>query len=62
MTPTQPLVRTDRSSGLNRSHVAPPARPAADAVLRDVAYVLHLTRRVREEIQAARAENEALAV
>ncbi|MBY0460693.1 MAG: hypothetical protein K2V38_25525 [Gemmataceae bacterium] len=43
------------------THTAPAAQSAADAekLLRDVAYVLKLTRRVKDEMAADRAQTQA---
>jgi hypothetical protein len=55
------MTRLDIAPQHPQFHVAIPERrqPPVDAALRDIAYVLHLTQRVKAEILAERAEREA---
>lgn len=55
------MTRLDTQPSRPQFHVEVPAarRPAVEAMLRDIAYVLHLTQRVKAEIVAEREEREA---
>ena len=55
------MTRLDVAPQHPQFHVAIPERrqPPVDQALRDIAYVLHLTQRVKAEILAERAEREA---
>jgi len=55
------MTRLDVAPHHPQFHVAAPAhgQPTVEHALRDIAYVLHLTRRVKNEILAERANREA---
>ena len=56
------LVRHDAHTQPTGRRPHQPARPQADAMLRDMAFVLAMTRKVRDEIVAERDAKEVLAV
>jgi hypothetical protein len=55
------MTRLDVAPHHPKVHVAVSAnrQPTVEQMLRDIAYVLHLTRRVKNEILAERANREA---
>jgi hypothetical protein len=55
------MTRLDIAPHHPQFHVTAPERhqPRAEDALRDIAFVLHLTQRVKAEILAERAEHEA---
>jgi hypothetical protein len=55
------MTRLDTQPPRPQFHVEIPAarRPPAEAMLRDIAYVLHLTQKVKAEILAERDRREA---
>jgi hypothetical protein len=55
------MTRLDTQPSRPQFHVEVPAarRPAVEAALRDIAFVLHLTQRVKAEILAEREERDA---
>jgi hypothetical protein len=54
------MTRLDTQPSRPQFHVEVPAarRPAVDAVLKDIAFVLHLTQKVKAEILAEREQRE----
>jgi hypothetical protein len=55
------MTRLDTQPSRPQFHVEVPAarRPPVEAMLRDIAYVLHLTQKVKAEILAERDQREA---
>ena len=55
------MTRVDTQPSRPQFHVEVPIarRPAVDAMLRDIAYVLHLTQKVKAEILAEREVRDA---